>query len=426
MSTSLAPDRPVVVIGAGPHGLAAVAHLRGAGVPVRAFGEPLAFWRETMPAGMWLRSAPRASSISDPDDALTLARWGAEQRREIASIVPIGDFIEYGAWFQQRAVPDLDRRLVATVRRDAAGFALTLADGEQLSASRVVVAAGLAPFAYIPPLFAELPAALVSHACATPDLERFAGRAVAVIGAGQSALESAALLHEAGAEVEVIGRTPAIFWLGDWSPEEAASNGTPAAAPVVPSTRAPVSQSWRARHGIYWHAAPTDVGGRFSSWLGAAPDVVRRLPRALRAPLTYHCIRPAGAYWLPERLREVKITLGRSVVQVRERDGRAALTLDDGSQRSVDRVLLGTGYAIDVRRYPFLDPALAAQLRVVQGSPVLRRGLESSVPGLHFVGAPAAESFGPVMRFVVGTSYTAPALTQGILGRRTPVFRWAF
>ena len=426
MSGALAPtsEHPVVVIGAGPHGLAAVAHLRGAGVPVRAFGEPLAFWRETMPPGMWLRSSPRASSISDPADALTLARWGAEEGREIASIVPIGDFVEYGTWFQQRAAPDLDRRLVASVRRDAGGFAVTLADGEQLSASRVVIAAGLAPFAHTPPPFAELAPALVSHACATPELKRFAGRAVAVIGAGQSALESAALLHEAGAEVEVIGRAPAVFWLGDWSPAEAAAGGAP--APVVPSTPAPVSRSWRARHGIYWRPAPTDVGGRLTSWVGAAPDVVRHLPRFVRAPLTYHCIRPAGAYWLPDRLREVTITLGRSVVRVSERDGRAALALGDGSERTVDHVLLGTGYAIDVRRYAFLDPTLAAELRVAQGSPVLRRGLESSIAGLHFVGAAAAESFGPAMRFVVGTSYTGPALAQGILGKRLPLFRWAF
>jgi hypothetical protein len=52
--------------------------------------------------------------------------------------------------------------------------------------------------------------------------------------------------------------------------------------------------------------------------------------------------------------------------------------------------------------------------------------LESSVAGLHFTGALAAESFGPVMRFVVGTAYTAPALTQGVLGRRRPLLRWAF
>jgi hypothetical protein len=313
---------------------------------------------------------------------------------------------------------------VARVRSHAGELVVTLADGEELSAGRVVVAAGLGPFAHIPAVFAELPGELVSHVAASPDMDAFAGRSVAVIGAGQSALETAALVHEAGAaEVELIGRAPAIFWLGRWSDASANGNGD---APVVPSVMTPPEQSFRARHGLFWRSAPTDVGGRVSSWVGAAPDVMRHLPRGVRAPLTYHCIRPAGASWLPDRLREVTITLSRGVVSASEHDGRVRLRLSDGSEREVDHVLLGTGYRIDVSRYPFLDPELTAGLRMREGSPVLGRGLESSVPGLHFVGAPAAESFGPVMRFVVGTAYTGPAIAQGILGRTTPVFRWAF
>ncbi len=146
----------------------------------------------------------------------------------------------------------------------------------------------------------------------------------------------------------------------------------------------------------------------------------------MRAPLTYHCTRPAGGYWLPDRLREVKITLGRSVAGCEERSGKAHLRLDNGSERLVEHVLLGTGYRIDVRRYPFLSSSLTARMRTVSGSPVLRRGLESSIAGLHFTGAPAAVSFGPAMRFVVGTAYTGPALAQGVLRRRRPLFRWAF
>jgi hypothetical protein len=114
------------------------------------------------------------------------------------------------------------------------------------------------------------------------------------------------------------------------------------------------------------------------------------------------------------------------VTKAEDREGHVHLRLDDGSERSIDHVVLGTGYSIDVRQYPFLDPELLADLRLSEGSPVLHRGLESSVPGLHFLGAPAAESFGPTMRFVVGTAYTAPALTQHVLGQRRPLFRWAF
>jgi FAD-dependent urate hydroxylase len=419
LSITPRPDRPVIVIGAGPHGLAAVAHLRAAGVPTLAFGETLGFWHHTMPDGMWLRSSPRASHISSPGGQLALSRWADEQDQKLGKIVTIEQFRAYGSWFQARAVPDLDPRLVTNVERADGGFAVSLSDGEQLLASRVVVAAGLGPFAYVPPVFEGLPPSLASHASASPDLERFAGRSVAVVGAGQSALESAALLEEAGADVEILGRTSSIFWLGNWS-----DGGGNDEESIVPSQHP--GDTWRARRGLFWRPAPTDVGGRLSSWVGAAPDVMRLLPRRVRTPLTYHCIRPAGAFWLPDRMRSANFALGRTVVRAEEREGRALLRLDDGSERSVEHVLLGTGYAIDVRRYPFLSSGVLADLHTVAGSPVLRKGLESSVAGLHFTGAPAAESFGPVMRFVVGTAYTAPALTQHLLGRRRPVFRWAF
>jgi hypothetical protein len=412
---------PIAVIGAGPHGLSAVAHLRDCGFPTVAFGDPLAFWRDTMPAGMWLRSSPQASNICSPRGELSLARWGEAEGRKIAKILPIGDFIDYGVWFKDRVAPNLDPRMVSSIRRRNAGFEVKLSDGEELSVGRVVVAAGLGPFAHTPPVFADLPPTLVSHASAAAPMETFAGKSVAVIGSGQSALESAALLVEAGAHVEVLGRARAIVWLGGW--RDAKGSGETS---VVPKVKASTKQTWRARHGLHWRPAPTEVGGRVSSWIGAAPDVVRHFPRAIRTPLTYHCIRPAGAGWLPDRLRDVEIKLGCDIASADEQDGRVLLRLADGSTHLVDHVLLGTGYKIDIRNYPFLAGELANDLRTVCGSPVLSRGLESSVPGLHFVGAPAAESFGPAMRFVVGTAYTGPALAQGISGRRSPLFRWAF
>jgi hypothetical protein len=414
-------DRPLVVIGAGPHGLAAVAHLRAAGVPTVAFGKPLEFWRRTMPDGMLLRSPRRATNISSPQEALSLKRWGEEQAREVVQNLPLADFVEYGSWFQMRAVPDLDERMVARVQRSNGSFAVTLDDGETLLASRVAVAAGLGPFANTPAVFRDLSGSHVTHASASPPLEDFAGKSVAVIGSGQSALESAALLAEAkAAEVELIARASRIYWLNyGWL-----GNGD--SAPLPPPAGPPSPASWRARKGLYWHGAPTDVGGPLLSWPGAAPDLIRHLPRGPRASLTYDCIRPAGAAWLPDRLRTVKFSLGRSVTKAQGREGQVHLRLGDGCERSIDHVVLGTGYSIDVRQYPFLDPELLADLRLSEGSPVLGRGLESSVPGLHFLGASAAESFGPTMRFVVGTAYTAPALTQYVLGQRRPLFRWAF
>jgi FAD-dependent urate hydroxylase len=413
-------SHPVVVIGAGPHGLAATAHLRSAGVPTVTFGEPMSFWREAMPPGMFLRSSVRASSIDDPERKLTIREWGAAHDRKVPYPIPLEDFLEYGSWFQQQVAPDLDRRQVTSIARSNGGLAVTLADGETLVASRVVVAAGLAPFSYVPPIFKQLPESRVTHTSHTIDLEQFAGRSVIVVGGGQSALEAAALLHEAGSRVEVLVRAPAIYWLGSRGP---VSNIT---GPEVPEPIAPAPQTFRLRHGLYWREAPTDVGGRYMSWVGAAPDVCHVLPTRLRDPLSYSCVKPAAAHWLPDRLRDVPITVGRMIVSAHERDGVVSLELDDRSERRADHVVLGTGYQMDVRRYPFLANELASALRVVGGHPILRRGLQSSVPGLHFIGAPAYWSFGPTMRFVVGTAYTAPAVTQEIVGRRFPVFRWAF
>jgi hypothetical protein len=177
---------------------------------------------------------------------------------------------------------------------------------------------------------------------------------------------------------------------------------------------------------LRWPKPPTDVGGRVTGWIAAAPGGFRIIPSTrAREVVVLRCLRPAGAGWLPERLTEATVSLGRTVVAAEQAGQKVDLTLDDGTKRSVDHVLLGTGYEIDARRYPFLSE-LAGELELSEGSPILRAGLESSIPGLHFVGAPAAGTFGPIMRFVVGTWYAAPAVTRRVLGQRQPLLSLSY
>jgi len=388
----------VAIVGAGPYGLAAAAHLRAQNVETRIFGEPMEFWKRHMPRGMFLRSGAHASSLADPHNRLGLDRYRSLHGIPPAKPVPIEHFVGYGEWFQQQAVPDLDRRAVAHLAANSHGFRVRLADGEEFHAGRVVVATGISPFAHRPPQFADLPASLVSHSFDHADLRGFAGQRVAVLGAGQSALESAALLHEAGTDVEVIARAPATYMIPD-----VAYSG--------------LSRS--VRHLLSPLARPPfDImGPRFVSWLIAWPRLFRHIPRPLQNFLTARAVRPAGASWLAPRLTPIPITAGRTILGAKPVGSRLRLQLTDGSKRIVDHLLLGTGYRVDISRYSFLAPALGQAVRTREGYPELAVGFESSVPGLHFVGTPAAGTFGPLCRFVVGTRYVARELTRHITTR---------
>jgi NADPH-dependent 2,4-dienoyl-CoA reductase/sulfur reductase-like enzyme len=160
--------------------------------------------------------------------------------------------------------------------------------------------------------------------------------------------------------------------------------------------------------------APADIGPAGVSWLVASPRWFKRLPIDVQVPLARRSIRPAGSGWLVPRLESVPIELGRAIVGAAESGDGVEVELEDGERRTADHVLLGTGYKIDVSKLELLAPEVRGALDLVRGYPVLDRGFQSSVPGLHFVGAPAAWSFGPLMRFVAGTGFAARAVTRGI------------
>jgi thioredoxin reductase len=357
----------------------------------------MSFWQGNMPVGMLLRSGWAASHIPDPSQSFTLDAYRAASRNHFSTPVPLDRFVDYGLWYQRHCAPDLDRRKIARVEVDTKGFRLTLEIGEAVIASRVVVAAGIGSFAWRPAEFGHLPNSLVSHTSEHRNFQEFVGKQVLVIGSGQSALESAALLHESGAEVEVVARASQINWLGG----------------LVSRT---------IQHGLGSSVskllyAPTDVGPAGISQIVARPDLVRRFPRSVQDWLRKRSIRPAGARWLVKRLQNVPMKLGRSVASVSAVGERVRVRLDDGSDRSIDHVFLGTGYRVDVSKYEFFAPELAKSISHFQGYPRLGEGFETSVPKLHIVGAPAVWSFGPLMQFVVGTNYASPALFRSIAGK---------
>lgn len=331
----------------------------------------------------------------EPVGPFSLASYMNETGEPFGHPVSLQRFVDYGTWVQRNGVPDLDTRRVTEVARDNGGFALELSDGERVKARRVVVACGIAPFENRPAGFEHLPSELVSHTAHHQDLADFAGQRVVVVGSGQSAFESAVLMNERAAEtVELVIRRPEVVWLRSWSP---------------------IHFMGRLGHIVY---APTDVGPLWFSRLVATPALFTRLPRETQDKIAYRSIRPACSYFVKVRVDGIKMTTSTEVTRAEPNGDGLHLTLSDGSSRDVDHLMFATGYKVDVTRYPFLSDSVLRDMRVVNGYPILGKGFETSVPRLHILGAPAARSFGPIMRFVSGSWYGGSRLAQAVAGRR--------
>ena len=374
------------IIGSGPYGLSVAAHLKARDIPVLVFGKPMEFW-QNMPEGLCLKSVWSASTLSDPAGMYSLNNYIGATNTPRQEPIPLPLFLDYSRWFQQQVVPDVDPTYVQRLERDGKQFQLDLADGRTVKAERVVVAAGISLFTHIPDYARALPNTLASHTQDHTDLACFKGRNVAVVGSGQSALEYAALLHEAGASVELIARGQ-VLWVN----------------------RKLYDYTGPAKHIFY---PSSDVGPPGLNWLIAFPLILRHFPDKTRYQIDKRAVRPAGAKWLRTRVEgQVHITENTQIVKAAAQGQSLHLELSDGSARDVDHLFLGTGYRPGLNKLPFIDPALRQQIQHHNGYPLQNEWFESSVPNLYFIGAIAGHTFGPLCRFVAGAKIPAQQITR--------------
>jgi cation diffusion facilitator CzcD-associated flavoprotein CzcO len=386
-------DCEVAVIGAGPFGLAAASALKAVGIETRTFGGAMSFWRDHMPRGMRLRSPWHATYIGHTKGRLSLDSYATILGISPGEPLLLENFVDYGLWIQAQAVGDLDTRKVSQVAPANGGFRLALADGDAVTARRVVVAAGLMNQQLIPRVFNGMPRELVSHASEHTDYGSFRGKRVAVIGRGQSACESAVLLKRNGADVDLVCHGP-IHWLG-----YRALAG---------------KQKWSLRDFLSERlASPSRVGPFPISWLVEVPGFVHMFPEAARAGLNRRSLGAGATGWLRPDFDGIRINAGSRIVGASAGESGVELRFEKDTA-TFDHVLLGTGYKIDIARLGLFGPDLLGAIVRREGLPVLSDGFESSIPGLHFIGASAVGSFGPLMRFTAGTPFAARTVARFI------------
>jgi thioredoxin reductase len=384
------------ILGAGPYGLSVAAHMRATNTDFRIVGLPMESWRMNMPPGMMLKSEPFASSLSDPGCRYSLKNFcvaNASLYRPKHTPIHLSNFTEYADWFQRLAVPELTRAKAIYLRKLRNGFEITLDNGEVFAARRVILATGHMAFRQIPSALQRFAGSLVSHSSDYGCLSKFAGQDVTVVGCGQSALETAALLHENRANVRVLARAAAVDW-----------NRHP---------RDDISIMERLLH------PDAALGrGRRSLLYSELPRMFFYLPLRSRQRIVATVNGPSGAWWLKDRLIDkVPIWSGHEITDAVPHGDKLQLTVltnEKSVEISTDHVIAATGYKVEVDRLTFIEPALRSNIKVTNGFPILTTSFESSIRGLYFIGLASALSFGPIMRFIYGSKHAAKMLNAHV------------
>ena len=226
-------------------------------------------------------------------------------------------------------------------------------------------------------------------------ISRFKGRDVSVIGGGSSALDVVASLRASGAHARLVARRPALKWN----------------MPVKP-------HPWRRLY-----PSPASAAAWRNRFFEHAPMVFRHLPQEIRMHIVRSLARTGRRMACAQARRARAGVCSASRCAAREyRDGRAQLAcLEPRAARkrlATDHVIAATGYRVDLRALASSTPNCKPICEMADHTPMLSPNFESSVPDLYFVGLAAANTFGPVMRFLLGARYTSRRISAAF---RQPV-----
>ncbi|MEL7059389.1 MAG: NAD(P)-binding domain-containing protein [Acidobacteriota bacterium] len=372
------PSHDVLIVGAGPYGLAVALDLHRRGLRPKVFGEPFELWHRHTFDRMRLRSDVRMSSIGPYDFAAFLERRGIDPATDRIGVEAYREFLVEVA--DQLPFPIVRARIDQLERRGDGSFAVTV-DGQAFAAPAVVVATGNGAHRYTPPVLEALPADRVVHSWDTQAIERWVDRRVLVVGAGQSAAEAVETLLAQGQR----------------------------------------SLRWALRHPMLFFREPLRAPTPIFKVMLAVSPALYKLPRAVRAGLQRACFRTTVTPDLRpvyDDPRVEKIFVDAEGLALEAVEGPDGFELRSGwDDARYDVVVSATGFRYSVAGLPFLSAGLREALGGAAALPPLDDDFQSAVPGLYLIGGIAEGTFGPAQRFLLGSRHAAKRVGRALAAR---------
>lgn len=395
----------ITIVGAGPYGLSIAAHLKHLGLRFRIIGSPMHTWRTHMPKGMHLKSAGLSATLFDPEHKFRLKDYCRQNNipyEDEGLPISLELFTKYGIAFQQQFAPHLEEAKVVKMEKLRDGFELTLDNGDQFTSGKVILAVGIDYFRYTPAALKSLNERHYSHSSQHHELSHFAGKKVAIIGSGSSAIDMAVLLNEIGAKPTLLARRSTL----NFNQKEGRVRG------LLSRILAPMS----------------GLGPGWQNLLCAsAPGLFRYLPAQARIRIAKNFLGPSGAWFIQERLNKVPIILGQHLILAHSLADKASLRFIDRngktSEMEVDHVIAATGYKASLEGIHFLSQGIRKEIHLIGNTPRLNRHFESSVRGLYFAGPSTVNNFGPLMRFALGAGYSSKIISRHLADKLSQVQR---
>jgi cation diffusion facilitator CzcD-associated flavoprotein CzcO len=376
---------PLLIIGAGPYGLAMAAYAGRKKIEYMALGQTMDFWKSNMPDGMLLRSG--CDWHYDPFDQNTFECYLETRNLKPVDVEPLAldVYLSYVEWFVKQQRIEIMPAWVGQlnyVPDPSPFFEAVLRDGKTLTARNVVLALGFRYFKNVPePYSALFPPGRLAHTCDLVDLAPLRGKRILIIGGRQSAFEWTALLNEAGADhVSLSYRHPTpAFQASDWSwvnpIVDAIAENPGWFRRLTDEEKARVNQQLWAEGRL-----------KLEPWLGAriTKDTIHLFPES----------QVTGCRELPDHELEVSL---------------------DGTTLMVDQIILATGYKVNVEKVPLLAQGnILAQLETRNGFPMLDEHFQSNLPGLFFTSMCATQDFGPFFAFTAGVRTSAKLIGSAL------------